>query len=158
MLPKLKIRLIWIGKAKQKFTKEATDLYLKRLKHYAKIEVVEQKDVKANSSKTQKEKEAKLFEKYVEKGAYSICLDEKGKEYTSIGLSKMIASLQNQSTKEINIIIGGAFGFQSSILEKANAKWSLSQLTLPHDMCRILLPEPLYRSFTILNNEKYHNP
>lgn len=154
----MKIQLVWIGKPKHQFSKEAIDLYLKRLKHYIKISVVEIKDVKVKTADLQKEMEAQLFQKHISSGAYVICLDERGKEFTSMQLSKKISNLQNNALKEVNIVIGGAYGFHSSILEKADEKWALSKFTLPHDLCRIILTEQIYRAFTILKNEKYHNP
>ena len=154
----MKIRFIWIGKTKHKFSQDAVDLYLNRLKHYSKIEVIELKDVRAKTALTQKEAEANLFQKYISGPAYSVCLDENGKEYTSTKLSEKLSQLQNISTREMNIIIGGAYGFHESIMKIADEKWSLSQLTLPHDLCRIILTEQIYRAFTILKNEKYHNP
>jgi len=89
---------------------------------------------------------------------YNICLDEFGKEFTSMSLSKKIESFQNRSIKEVNIIIGGAYGFHKDVLDKCDEKWALSKMTLPHDICRILLTEQLYRAFSILRGEKYHNP
>jgi 23S rRNA (pseudouridine1915-N3)-methyltransferase len=154
----MKMNLIWIGKNKFKFADKAVELYLSRLKHYCKINVIQLKDVKSSSPIIQKELEAQLFEKYLNTRSHTICLDEKGDGLTSIELSNKIISFQNRSIHNLNIMIGGAFGFHPTILNKCNEKWSLSKMTLPHDLCRIVLTEQLYRAFTIIKNEKYHNP
>ena len=153
----MKINLVWIGKAKYKYTNEAVDLYLSRLKHYCKVEVLELKDIKSNNATQQKKEEAKLFLKHIKKAGYNICLDERGKEFTSLKLASHLEAYDNRSLKELNIIIGGAFGFQSDVLQACDEKWSLSKMTLPHDLCRILITEQLYRAFSILRGEKYHN-
>ena len=89
--------------------------------------------------------------------SHIILLDENGKELSSLFFSKFIQHHLNSSKKEIIFIIGGAYGFSDKLLKRANEKISLSKMTFSHQMVRIIFLEQLYRSFTILKNEPYHN-
>jgi 23S rRNA (pseudouridine1915-N3)-methyltransferase len=88
---------------------------------------------------------------------YLVALDERGKEFTSEGLANMLQQHANERTKNLVFLIGGAFGLDEVILKKAKLKWSLSQLTFPHQLVRLILAEQVYRACTILHNEKYHH-
>jgi 23S rRNA (pseudouridine1915-N3)-methyltransferase len=88
---------------------------------------------------------------------FLVALDEKGKQLTSEGLSLFIQQRATESTKNIVFVIGGAFGLDEMVLQKAKLKWSLSQLTFPHQLVRLILAEQIYRACTILQNEKYHH-
>ncbi len=94
---------------------------------------------------------------WVEQSDFLVALDERGKQFDSIALSKFIQAKTNASVKRLVFVIGGAFGLDESILKRANYTWSLSQLTFPHQLVRLILSEQLYRAFTILKNEKYHH-
>ena len=86
-----------------------------------------------------------------------VVLDERGKMLDSIQLSEMIQARANESVKNLVFLIGGAFGIDASLMQRANFKWSLSALTFPHQLVRLILSEQLYRACTILRNEKYHH-
>ncbi len=86
-----------------------------------------------------------------------VVLDEKGEQWNTEGLSQKIIKWQNH-TSTVHFIIGGPDGLPSECLAKANIRWSLSQLTLPHPMVRVILIEQLYRAITLLNNHPYHRP
>lgn len=102
-------------------------------------------------------KEAQLFRKHMDNKSFNVFLDERGKRFSSIEFSNFISQLQNRSTKQLNMIIGGAYGFEDNFLSKSDFRLSLSRMTLPHDLCRLVLLEQVYRAFTLLNNEKYHH-
>jgi 23S rRNA (pseudouridine1915-N3)-methyltransferase len=154
----LKITLLCIGKSNEPYLIEGIKMYLKRLPHYTNFEYVELKDVKATKDiSALKLSEGQLFLANIEKDDFVILLDEKGHEFTSIQLSQFIIKHQNQSTKKMIFIIGGAFGFSDEILHRANYKLSLSKLTFSHQMVRLFFVEQLYRAFTIIKGEKYHN-
>ena len=104
-----------------------------------------------------KKKEAELILQWIEKKDYLVALDERGKQFSSESLAGFVQSRANESTRRLVFLIGGAFGLDQLILKRANLKWSLSQLTFPHQLVRVLLIEQLYRAFTILRNEKYHH-
>jgi 23S rRNA (pseudouridine1915-N3)-methyltransferase len=151
--------LIWcIGQTDEKYLKEGIQKYLDRLKHYVKYEYTEFKDVKAGSylEETLK-REAELVLAQLKKDDYLILLDEQGKSYDSIGLAKHFEKLQIQISKNVVLLIGGAFGHHESIKQRANQHISLSKLTFSHQMVRLFLVEQIYRAFTIIKGEKYHN-
>ena len=88
---------------------------------------------------------------------YLVALDEAGKMMNSKSLSALIQSRANESTRQIVFLIGGAFGLDSTVLDRADLKWSLSALTFPHQIVRLILAEQIYRACTILRNESYHH-
>lgn len=102
-----------------------------------------------------KQFEAKEIAKYLRHDSYKIALEVTGKHYTSHEFAKIIEN-QQHSNKNIDLIIGGAFGLDQAILDLAHLKLSLSKMTLPHQMAKILLLEQIYRSQTILTNHPYH--
>lgn len=143
------IKIICVGKIKEKFFKEAINEYLKRLSKYTKIEIIEVDDSNIL------EKEANLINKYINDKDYVITLEIEGNELSSIDLANKIDSvLLNNSN--ITFIIGGSYGLSESIKTRSNYKLSFSKLTFPHQLFRIILLEQIYRSFRILNNESYH--
>ena len=94
---------------------------------------------------------------HISQDDFLIILDEKGKEYTSVDFSAVIAQKQNASVKRLIFLIGGPFGFSEVIYKRSNLKLSLSQMTFSHQMVRLFFVEQLYRAFTILKGEKYHH-
>ena len=98
-----------------------------------------------------------MIKKQIFNGDYIVLLDEKGKTFTSVEFSKKIEKYMLNSYKRIVFIIGGAFGFSDQIYSIANEKISLSKMTFSHQMVRLFFMEQLYRAYTILRNEKYHN-
>ena len=156
----MQIELWWIGKTKAKYLDEGLSLYLKRLKHYCSFSTHCIDDVK-NAGKLNpaqlKQKEAEKVLNKLSDDAYLILLDEKGTMPDSIGMSEMIRKHFNYSSKKLIFLIGGAFGFDESIYKRAAYKLSLSKMTFSHQMVRLFFVEQLYRAFTIINNEKYHN-
>ncbi len=150
---------IWsIGKTQEKYLKEGINLYLKRLTHYTKIQYEEWKDVKPgiNSEETTK-REAEMILSKLKNNDVLILLDEKGKELRSTELAHFLEKFQVQSSKNIVLLIGGAYGHHMMIRERAQYIISLSKMTFSHQMVRLFLVEQIYRAFTILKNEKYHN-
>lgn len=94
---------------------------------------------------------------WLQKKDYLVALDEKGKQMNSPGLSNFIQVRANESVKNIVFVIGGAFGLDEAVLKRADLKWSLSSLTFPHQLVRLILAEQVYRACTIIRNEKYHH-
>lgn len=149
------IKIICIGKLKESYLKEAEQEYLKRLKKYTNIELIELPDSNIDSSKVALEQEKELIEKHINNKDYLITLEIEGKELSSIELAtKLDKTLIINSN--ITFIIGGSYGIHPSIKQKSNFKLSFSKMTFPHQLFRILLLEQLFRSYKILNNEKYH--
>lgn len=156
----MKVTLVWVGKTNTSFVKEGFEEYLKRLKHYTKLEVIEIPDVKSRKALSKKQiiaLEQEQIEKVMSKSDYVCLLDETGKQQDSLGFAKYIQDLQNRSTRNICFIIGGAYGVSEECKRKVNHTLSFSKMTLTHQMIRLFFIEQLYRSFTIINNEKYHH-
>ena len=149
------IRIITVGKLKEDYLKDAKEEYLKRLNKYTKIEIVEVEDSKIDQENIALEEEKERILKNILPKSYLITLEIDGKEISSIELSNLIDKIQIEYS-DITFIIGGSYGIHNEIKNKANYHLSFSKLTFPHQLFRILLLEQIYRSFKILNNEKYH--
>ncbi len=154
----MKISIWCIGKTDEKYLIEGIDKYLQRLKHYSKVDFEVLKDVKpGNTSEETLKREADLVFSKLKSDDTLILMDEKGEMYDSLKFAGYIEKLQIQSQKHIIFLIGGAFGHHSSIRQTANHMISLSKMTFSHQMVRLFLVEQIYRAFTIIRNEKYHN-
>lgn len=149
------IKIICLGKLKEKFWEDACNEYLKRLQKYTNIEIVELPDEKIDDPKIALEKEKVKIEKLLNPKDYIITMEIEGKELTSTELSQKINDTLILNSN-ITFIIGGSHGLHQEIKNKASFKLSFSKLTFPHQLFRIILLEQLYRSYKILNNEKYH--
>ena len=156
----MNIKLIVISKTDQPYLQEGIDIYVKRLRHYTNFEIdviPALKDQKGASPEEIKEREAALLLKRLEGADRIILLDEHGKEHTSVGFSQYLQKQMNASTRNLVFVVGGAFGFAPSVYAVAHDKISLSQMTFNHQMVRLFFVEQLYRAFTILRHEPYHN-
>lgn len=147
------IKVICVGKIKDSNLKSLIDDYYKRIIKYTSIQIIELKD--ENENYDEMKKESKEIENYLDSKSYNIVLDRLGKNIDSINFSKLIDKTFI-SYPNINFIIGGSLGIDKSILDKCNIVLSFSSLTFPHQLFRLMLLEQIYRSFKILNNERYH--
>lgn len=155
----MRIKIYCIGKTNEAYLEKGINEYLKRLKHYTNIEYEEIKDIKSiHDPNTLKLKESEAFLSKITKDDVLVLLDEMGQEYSSMQFASFIEKLTNQSVKNLVFIIGGAFGHHSILKEKANFTISLSKMTFSHQMVRLIAMEQLYRAYSIIRNEKYHNP
>ena len=143
------IKIIVIGKLKEKYLIEAVNDYKKRINKYHKLEIIEIKDTNIYN-------EEKEIISLINKNEYILLLDIFGKEYSSVEFSNKLQNLFNSSNSNITFIIGSSEGVTEKIKEIANEKISFSKFTFPHGLFRVILLEQLYRSFKIINNEKYH--
>ena len=149
------IKIICVGKLKEKYLIDACEEYLKRLQKYTNIEVIEIQDEKIDEEKQALQKEKEKIEKVLNPKDFLITMEIEGKELTSIELSEKINQIQIQNSN-ITFLIGGSYGIHQDIKNKSNFKLSFSKMTFPHQLFRVLLLEQIYRSYKILNNEKYH--
>lgn len=143
------IKIICVGKLKEKYLIDLVEDYKTRLSKYHKIEIIELKDSNIKD-------EASLIEKNLKKEEYIISMDIKGKKYNSIEFKDKIESIFNNSINNITFIIGGSDGIDENIKKMSNELISFSDLTFPHGFFRGILLEQIYRSFKIMNNESYH--
>lgn len=149
------IKIICVGKIKERFYQEAIEEYLKRVKKYTKIDLIEVPDTKTDNEEIAKKKEKEQIEKHLSSKDYIICLAIEGKEYTSVEFANMIDKIQIKNST-ITFIIGGSCGIDDEIKKKANQLFSFSKQTFPHQLFRVMLLEQIYRCYKILNNETYH--
>lgn len=156
----MKISFIFIGKTQDSYLQTGIQLYNKRLLRYNPFQIIlipNLKNRKKLSVDQVKEKEGELLLKKFAPQDFVILLDERGKQYSSIQFSEYLQRLFNQSMRNVKFVCGGAYGFSNAVYQRANAKLSLSKMTLSHQMIRLFFLEQLYRAFTILNNEPYHH-
>jgi len=154
------MQLISIGKAHEAFIKPGVEDFTKRISNYFPVEWVimpTPRNAGVLSEKELKKKEGEQILQLIKKEDWLVALDEKGKQWSSEGLAQFIQTRANESTKNLIFLIGGAFGLDEKVLERCNHKWSLSNLTFPHQFVRLILAEQLYRACSILRNEKYHH-
>lgn len=155
----LKISIITLGKTSTPYIKAGIDVYLSRLKHYGKVELIELSDIntKGISPDTLKQKEGEAILKQVKADDVLVLLDEKGEQFSSRGFADFLQKKMNAGIKNLCLVVGGAFGFSSDVYARANAQLSLSKMTFTHEMVRLFICEQLYRAFTIQKGESYHN-
>jgi 23S rRNA (pseudouridine1915-N3)-methyltransferase len=156
----MKISLWAIGKNNETYVKSGIDEFTKRISRYFPVEwtiIPVPKNAGMLSEMDLKKKEAETILQWLRPEAYLIALDEKGKQLSSEGLAQFLQTRSNESVKNIIFLIGGAFGLDNQVLSKAKFTWSLSSLTFPHQLVRLILAEQIYRACTILRNEKYHH-
>jgi len=156
----MKITLLTIGKTDEAYLRAGIEKYMKRLAHYTTFEIIEHTLARKWQSLPPaqlKQKEAEVILQQMEKADYCVLLDERGKSFTSVEFSSFIQQRLNQSTKNLLFVVGGAWGFDQAVKASANMKLSLSYMTFSHQMVRLFFIEQLYRAFTIIRNENYHN-
>ena len=156
----MKIQLWSFGKENEAYISEGMKMFSRRLQHYCDFELKflnAGKNAGTLPPEELKKQEARVLLSILEPYHILIVLDERGKEVTSQQLALLLDKQQMLSAKTLIFLIGGAYGIDESILLKAREVISLSRLTFPHQLVRLLCTEQIYRAFTILNHEKYHH-
>ncbi len=156
----MNIKLIVVAKTDEKYLQEGIAVYENRLKHYVNFEMTvipALKDQKGATPEEIKERESVLILKALEKSDRVVLLDEHGTQHTSVGFSQFLQKQMNAGVRNLTFVVGGAFGFAPSVYKAAHDKLSLSVMTFNHQMVRLFFVEQLYRAFTILHHEPYHN-
>jgi 23S rRNA (pseudouridine1915-N3)-methyltransferase len=156
----VKIQFWSIGKINESHVEEGIQLFTKRITNYYPVQwqiISSLKNAAVMSEVDLKQKEGEIILGLLKKDDYLILLDERGKQLSSEGLAEFIQQRANESQKNIIFLIGGAFGVSKEVMNRANYKWSLSQLVFPHQIVRMLLAEQVYRACSINRNEKYHH-
>lgn len=156
----MNITLLMIGNTSEAFVLDGYEVFMKRLKHYIKVKEVVIPDVKERkhlSPEQIKEREAVVILEKLASANYSVLLDERGTEFSSVEFSSFLQKSMNAGTRELFFVIGGAYGVAESVKQKVNITVSLSRMTFTHQFIRLLFAEQLYRAMTILKKEPYHN-
>ncbi len=158
----LSIDIICVGKLKEDYLKDAIFEYTKRLSKYCHIHITEVQDEKLPTKLNDsiiceiKEKEASKILERIKKDSYVMCLDLKGKQFSSEEFSKKIDDIGLNYSSSITFVIGGTLGLTDMVLSCANEKICFSKMTFPHQLIRVFLLEQLFRAFKISRGETYH--
>lgn len=158
----MKIKIICVGKLKEKYLEEGVKEYLKRLSAYCDVEIIEVGDerIPENPSLAEemivKSKEGRRILDKVKQDDYMILLDVQGKEVDSIQFAESIEDCMLHGKSTIDFVIGGSLGHGEDVLTRANKRISFSKMTFPHQLMRVILAEQIYRAFKIIRKETYH--
>jgi 23S rRNA (pseudouridine1915-N3)-methyltransferase len=158
----MKIKIACVGKVKDGFYRDAVAEYAKRLSRFCALEIAEVADEKAPETLSPAE-EAQVMEREGEKllsrispGEFVVCLAINGKRFTSEAFASQLQSVFDRSASCITFVIGGSLGLSPAVMHRADLLLSVSDMTLPHGLCRVVLLEQVYRAFKINAHEPYH--
>ena len=151
----MRLRLIWVGKTRNEHLRALVEDYLKRLGRFARCEVVELKEGAGADERACLEEEGKRIAGALASDALTVLLDVDGHSLSSRDLAAQVEQWQGRSVKEVAFVVGGHFGVSEAVRKRADLRWSLSRMTLTHEMARVVLTEQLYRAYTILRGVPY---
>ncbi|MDA2938187.1 23S rRNA (pseudouridine(1915)-N(3))-methyltransferase RlmH [Acidobacteria bacterium AH-259-A15] len=155
----MRLRFLWIGKTKDPLLLKVEERYLKRIEQYFPTERATVRDLKKidrHQQAAQLEREARQIERKLSSETYLVVLDSLGKQFTSQRLASFVAELMNRAVSEVTFVVGGHLGIPSKIKDLADLKISLTKLTLPHELARIILLEQIYRAVSVIKGLPYH--
>lgn len=156
----MKLALWSVGKAHDRQYAAAIEAFTERIEKYypASWQIIPPpKNAASLDTATLKKLEGQLIINQLKSTDYLVLLDEKGKMFSSPQLASFIEQLASESQRKVVFLIGGAFGVDETVRQRANKVWSLSQLVFPHMLVRLILAEQLYRACSIIRGEKYHH-
>ncbi len=155
----MRLSLYVTGKTKENYLKEGVEDYKKRIGKYYPFNYLEIPDIKSTKGMTEqavKEAEGEMILKYIRPSDFLILLDEGGRTFRSVKFAHFLLQMESRVNQMI-FLIGGPYGFSEEIYRRANEKISLSEMTFPHQLVRLIFLEQLYRACTINRNEPYHH-
>lgn len=158
----MKIKLITVGKLKEKYLKQGIAEYTKRLQKYTKTEIIEVPDEKAPETLSEaemiqvKQKEGERILNKIGDSDYVIALAIEGENIDSVQLAKKIEQIQVNGFSTITFVIGGSLGLSKEVMNRSQYALSFGKMTFPHQLMKLMLTEQIYRSFRIIKNEPYH--
>ena len=150
----MRIRFIWPGKTKDEHLRALVAEYLKRLSRFVHCEVIETRDGRAKEQAGMATESRHILDA-IPKGSMAVLLDVKGREWSSPELADEVSRWENDSVKEVAVVIGGPDGISDELSARAQKRWRLSRLTLTHEMARVVAIEQLYRAYTIKRGLPY---
>ena len=155
----MKVELWLVGKTKDRWVAQGIDEYLKRCSRFTTVTTIIVADSKYTQSEAIRQDETTRLTQQLSRShrAFTILLDETGRQLTSPGFATLLQKQQDAGNQSFRFIIGGAYGVDEELRNSADEVLSLSQMTFPHQVVRIIFLEQLYRAFTILRGEGYHH-
>ena len=155
----MKFLFVSPGKIKDKSIRTLADDYLSRINRFIKAQSVETKEIKGVSSKDLNKiilEEGRDLSKFIKKGSFAICLDERGKNFSTKEFASFLSGKLNSSLSEMVFLVGGPFGISEEVKKQSNLLMSLSKMTFPHELSKVILLEQVYRVLTIIRGQRYH--
>jgi 23S rRNA (pseudouridine1915-N3)-methyltransferase len=151
----VRLRLIWVGKTKNEHVRSLVADYLRRLSHFCRVEVTQLREGSGADDRAVMEEEGRRIAGALTPGSVTVLLDVEGREWSSPELAAQVEGWQNAGVKEVAFVVGGHLGVTGEIKLRADVRWSLSRLTLTHEMARVVVVEQLYRAYTIVRGLPY---
>ena len=155
----MRLRFLWIGKTKDPLLSKVEEKYLKRIKQHLPADrttIRKSKKTDPHQQIAQLEREAQQIERSLPAKTYLVVLDHAGQEFTTPRLASSLAELMNRAVSEVTFVVGSDLGVPERIKDLADLKWSLTKLTLPHELARAILLEQIYRALTLIKGLPYH--
>jgi 23S rRNA (pseudouridine1915-N3)-methyltransferase len=150
----MRLRIIWTGKTRDARLRDLVNDYLERLSHFARCDIIELRE-QGRADKAGIDKETKRISDALRPGAVTVILDPEGTEWSSQQLAAQVEKWEGKGIKEVAFVVGGPHGLSQDFVLRADQRWSLSRLTLTHEMARVFLVEQLYRAYTIVHGLPY---
>ena len=151
----MRLRLIWVGKTRSEPLRALVEDYVRRLSRFARCEVTELREGAGADDRAVLAEEGKRIADAVAAGSFVVLLDVEGRQWSSPELAAELERWQNEGRREVNFVVGGHLGVSDEVKARADVRWSLSRLTLTHEMARVVLAEQVYRGYTILRGLPY---
>ncbi len=151
------LRFIFVGKSKTDFFRSAQEHYLQQIEHFLPAEIFTVKDSRQSDIARRKKEETNAIAVKIQKTDFTVCLDERGKTCTSTELAALLGGWLEMAGKNPCFVLGGAYGLETDFVRQADFTLSLSKMTFPHELARVVFLEQIYRAFTILQGKKYHH-
>ncbi|MCA1630797.1 MAG: 23S rRNA (pseudouridine(1915)-N(3))-methyltransferase RlmH [Acidobacteria bacterium] len=151
----MRLRLIWVGKTKNEHARALVEDYVGRLSRFCRTEVTELREGSGADDRAVREEEARRIAGALTPGSLAVLLDIEGQQLSSHELAARLEGWLGGARKEIAFVVGGHLGVTEEIKSRADVRWSLSRLTLTHEMARVVAAEQLYRAFTIVRGLPY---
>jgi len=150
----MRVRIIWTGKTRDARLRALIEDYAERISHFTRCEVTELREL-GRTDKTGIDKESKRISDGLRSGSVTVLLDPDGTEWTSQQLAAQVQKWEGNGIKEVAFVVGGPNGVAGDLKSRVDKRWSLSRLTLTHEMARVVLLEQLYRAYTIVHGLPY---
>jgi len=156
----LRLSILWVGKTRDRRLGALIEEYLTRVRRYCKVDIIEVREPAGERSSGPRERVKREGERILEvlrPGEFRVALDERGREMASEEFAAFLGRTLEGTPSGVMLILGGPYGLSEPVLREADARWSLSRLTLTHEMARLVALDQVYRAFTILRGERYHH-